>query len=323
MDVRELSAWFCPVLRAAPAPLAPIGDTVRMPWESGGSPPDRVVPPARAVFFRLAVGPAADRYVPRFLQYERRGLAVPGWHWPALLLGSAWAFYRRLWIPGIVYALLPLIGAAAFIEVEPMLGDSLAAWLAGAVALIWLVPALVASLLANPLLYREVKRLVRRAERLTTHATGVARLLSAGRPTDLVYAVLLGGVVVMVTWMLLAPLLSAMYADRSVRVKVTEGLAAMRPLQRQVEESWHRFHAIPYTLDDAAWFVRRSGSVIDGVNFNPINGRFRLALGSTIAELAEKTIFLAPAVDPWQRLFWVCVPVGISPKHLPLECRRS
>jgi Protein of unknown function (DUF2628) len=294
-----------------------------MPWESAGNPPDRVVPPARAVFFRLAVGPAADRYVPRFLRYERAGRAAPGWHWPAMLFGSGWAFYRRMWLPGILYALLPLIGAATFIEVEPALGDSLAVWLACAVALIWLLPGVIASLCANSLLYGQVRRLVQRAEALTTEKTGVARLLSERRPTDIVYAVLLGSVVVMITWMLVAPPLAAMYADREVRVKVAEGLAAIRPLQRQVEESWHRFHAIPYSLDDAAWFVRRSGSVIDGVNFNPINGRFRLALGSTIAELADKTIFLAPAVDPWQRLFWVCVPVGISPKHLPLECRRQ
>ena len=294
-----------------------------MPWEAAGSPPDRVVPPARAVFYRLAIGPAADQYVPRFLRYERTGSVAPSWHWPALLLGSAWAFYRRLWLPGIVYALFPLLGAAAFIEIEPALGDSLPVWLASAVALIWLMPALVSALLANSLLYRQVKRVVLRAEALTPEKTGVARLLSERRSTDPVYAVLLGGVAFIVTWMLLAPPLAAMYADRAVRAKVAEGLAAIRPLQRQVEDNWHYFNAIPYTLDDAAWFVKRSGSVIDGVNFNPINGRFRLALGSTIAELADKTIFLAPAVDPWHRLFWVCVPVGISPKHLPLECRRE
>jgi hypothetical protein len=294
-----------------------------MPWEAAGSPPDRVVPPARAVFFRLAIGPAADQYVPRFLRYERTGRAAPGWHWPALMFGSAWAFYRRLWLPGIVYALFPLLGAAAFIEIEPALGDSLLVWLASAVALIWLMPALVSALLANPLLYRQIKRIVQRAEGLTPEKTGVARLLSERRSTDIVYAVLLGGVALLLTWMLLAPPLTAMYADRAVRVKVAEGLAAVRPLQAQVEDNWHRFQSIPYTLDDAAWFVKRSGSVIDGVNFNPINGRFRLALGSTIAELADKTIFLAPAVDPWHRLFWVCVPVGISPKHLPLECRRQ
>jgi hypothetical protein len=294
-----------------------------MPWEAAGSPPDRVVPPARAVFFRLAIGPAADQYVPRFLRYERTGRAAPRWHWPAFAFGSGWAFYRRLWLPGIVFALLPLLGAAALIDIEPLLGDSLLAWLACAVALIWLLPAVLASLLAEPLLYRQMKHLVQRAEALTPEKTGVARILSARRSTDLVYAILLGAAALMMVWMLLAPPLATMYADRTVREKVAEGLAAVRPLQRQVEESWHYFHAIPYTLHDAARFVKRSGSVVDGVNFNPINGRFRLALGSTIAELANKTIFLAPAVDPWQRLFWVCVPVGISPKHLPLECRRQ
>ncbi len=83
-----------------------------MPWELAGSPPERVVPPSRAVFFRLAVGPHADYYAPRFLGYERAGRAALGWHWPAFLLGSIWAFYRRLWLAGVVYAVLPLVGAA-------------------------------------------------------------------------------------------------------------------------------------------------------------------------------------------------------------------
>ena len=168
-----------------------------------------------------------------------------------------------------------------------------------------------------------MKRLVQETEARTKEKTGVARLLSQREPTDMAFAVLLGGAAMLTTWLLLAPPLGTMLADREVRAKVAEGLAAIRPLQEQVEDSWLRFHAIPYTLDDAARFVKRSGTVIDGVNFNPINGRFRLALGSTIAELADKTIFLAPAIDPWQRLLWVCVPVGISAKHLPLECRRK
>ncbi len=190
-----------------------------------------------------------------------------------------------------------------------------------ALALIWLLPASAASLFAHSTLYRQVRALVRAAEAASAEKSGVARLLSEQRPTDIVFAFLLGSAALMLTWMLAAPPLTTMFADRAVRVKVSEGLAAMRPLQEQVEATWQQFRVLPYALDAAAGLVKRSGSVIDGVNFNPINGRFRLALGSTIAELADKTIILAPAVDPWQRLLWVCVPVGISPKHLPLECR--
>ena len=84
-----------------PKSLSPIKDTVIMPWESETESRQKVVPPALAILFRVAIGPAADYYVPRFLRYEKAGKPRPGWHWPALLFPSVWAFYRRLWLPGL------------------------------------------------------------------------------------------------------------------------------------------------------------------------------------------------------------------------------
>ena len=135
-----------PTLDAA-APLSVLGDTVRMPW--AGADAERVVRPALAVLYRMAVGPRADYYVPRFLAFERTRRSVPSWHWPSFFLPSVWAFYRKLWVAGIVFALLPFAGAAAFAAIEPALGESNAAWLALAALCIWFVPCVVPALLAN------------------------------------------------------------------------------------------------------------------------------------------------------------------------------
>src|SRR5260221_3594861 len=91
-----------------------LNDTVRMPWDADGGSGERVVPPALALLYRVAVGPAADYYVPRFLRFDRGGLALPGWHWPAMLAPAIWAFYRKLWLAGISYAVLTLLCAASF-----------------------------------------------------------------------------------------------------------------------------------------------------------------------------------------------------------------
>ena len=48
----------------------------------------------------IAVGPSADRYVRRFLAFERTGRGRPGWHWPSLLFPGVWAFYRKMWLTG-------------------------------------------------------------------------------------------------------------------------------------------------------------------------------------------------------------------------------
>jgi Pilin (bacterial filament)/Protein of unknown function (DUF2628) len=305
----------------SPRDIPLLNDTVRMPWEGDGAPGDSVVPPALAVLYRVAVGPAADYYVPRFMQFDRGGLALPGWHWPAMLAPAIWAFYRKLWLAGIAYALLSLLGAAGFMAVESDLSDSTLAWLACGVASVWLLPGIVAAPLANSLLYRRVKRLVGGATARGRETSKAARLLSACRPTDLLLAVgcaLIGALAALV----LAPHVFALYENHAIRAQLAQTLAAVKPLQREIEESFERSNAVPRTLDHAVTFVRIGGDLIDSVNFSPFSGRLRVALGSAIAELAGKNILLAPVVDPTQRLRWICIPVDIAPKYLPVQCRR-
>ncbi len=297
-------------------------DTVRMPWESTQMPDAKVVPPSLAVLFRVAVGPGADYYVPRFLRFERTGWAAPGWHWPAMLAPCVWAFYRKLWVTGIAYALLPLLGAAVFVAIEPALEDSLIAWVASAAVLIWLIPGAIAALFANSLLYHRVRRLVRRAETVCREKSAVARFLTGRSPTDFVLAAA-SALIATIALSLVMPRIEAMYQDRAVRAQLAQSLAAIIPLQRQIEDSWQRASAMPLSLDQAAALARTGGNLIDSVSFNPINGRLRLALGPTIADLSGKNILLAPTVDPWQRLQWVCIPVDIASKYLPLQCRQS
>ena len=291
-----------------------------MPWDADGAPSEKVVPPALAVLFRLAVGPAADYYVPRFMRFEKGGLALPGWHWPAMLAPAVWAFYRKLWLPGIAYALLTLLSAAGFLAVESDMSDSTLAWLACGAASVWLLPGIIAAPLANSLLYRRVKRLVGGATARGREMSKAARLLSACRPTDALVAVACA-LTGLLAASALAPHVYALYENQSIRARLAQSLAAIQPLQREIEDSWERGNAVPRTLEQAATLVRTGGDLIDGVNINPLSGRLRVALGSKIAELAGKNILLAPIVDPVQRLHWICIPVDIAPKYLPAQCR--
>ncbi|TMH01140.1 MAG: DUF2628 domain-containing protein [Betaproteobacteria bacterium] len=302
--------------------VVPVKETITMPWESARFA-ERVVPPVLAVLFRVAVGPRADYYVPRFLRYEKAGKTSLGWHWPAFFLPSVWAFYRKLWVPGLAFALLPLMGAVAFGSIEPALGNSSVVWFGSAALLILILPNVIAALFANALVYSRVKTLMRRAQARAGDTSDMAHGLARRPPTTVAIAILFGGAAIMLAPRLVAPALYAMYQDRTIRTRVIESLAAVKPLQRQVEDNWIRFKAIPRALDDAATLMQLGGLVVDNVSFSPIDGRLRLALGSTIEELAGKTILLAPTVDRSQHMRWVCVPVDIPAKYLPQECRRA
>jgi len=281
------------------------------------------VRPALAVLFRIAVGPSADYYAPRFLTYEKAGRGAPGWHWPSFWFGSGWAFYRKLWLAGFAFALLPLAGTFAFSLFATRIDGALMPWLAVAALTIWILPGIIPAMVANSLMYRRIRRMVQRAEATTGNTAQVASLLANHDPVSLGSALLLGAGVILLAASLAVPRLRTAYFEHDVRAKIGAALASVRPLQREVEESWARFHAVPRDLDVDTLRVQAASAVFDEVTFRPASGRLRLGLGDAIPELFGRSILLAPAVDPLQRLRWTCIPIDIPARFLPKECRNN
>jgi hypothetical protein len=311
-----------PAAGAAP-PATTFLDTINFPGMTEGEVRQTRVRPVLAVLFRVAVGPSADYYAPRFLKYEKSGHGAPGWHWPSFWLPSVWAFYRKLWFEGFLFALLPVAGALAFAKLAPRIDNVPVPWLVAAVLAIWLLPGVIPALLANSLLYRRVRQMVRRAEASSASAAQVASDLGRRAPVSLSSAILLGGGAILLAASLVEPDVRGAYFEHEVRAKVSAALASVRPLQQQIEENWARLQAIPRKLDVDSLRLQAASAFFDEVSFRPANGRLRLALGSSIPELFGRSILLAPALDPSQRIQWMCIPIDIPAKYLPKECRSS
>lgn len=294
--------------------VSQLGDTVR--WQEGV---ETVVRPALAVLYRLAIGPGADRYAPRFLAFEQ-GRARPGWHWPSFFLPSVWAFYRRLWLAGVAFSLLPIAGVLALGAMGPGIDDASLPWIACAALAIWIVPGTIPALLADSLLYRHVRRLVRRAEAEMPSATKAAARVNAYSPTSPLAAVF-GGVALALALMAVLPDLRAAYTEHLVRAKVAATLAAAKALQRQIVDTWSTSRLVPRQTDNDSLRAHAGASHIDEVEVNPASGRVRLVLAPSLPELAGKAILLAPALDAAENVHWLCIPVDIPHKFLPRECR--
>jgi pilin/uncharacterized protein DUF2628 len=295
-----------------------IHDTVRMPWTE-----ELVVRPVLGILFRLALGARAEAWVPRFLRYERSGRPAIRWHWPAFLFPAVWAFYRRLWIAGGILAALPFGLAALFAWINPALAESSTAWLVSAFVVIWALPGVAAALAADSLLFRRVKREVREAEAASERKDIVAALLSARRRTAPVAALAAGGGMLALLLNVTVPELSVLYEQRVVRANVAAGLAAVAPLQRQVEEQWHRTGSIPRRPDYSAVVAQRNAAYVDTVDLSPKTGRVRLGLGPATGEIAGKVLLLAPTIDAEQRIHWQCIAVDVPAEYLPPDCRKA
>lgn len=299
---------------------ATVDDTVQIPLHALGED-ETVVRPTLAVLFRLAVGPAADYYTPRFLQYERVGHGAPGWHWPALLFQCLWAFYRKLWLLGSFYAVLTAAGALTFLSLAENVDDWSLPWLVCAGACIWLGPGIVAALLATPIFYSRVRHLVHLAESHSRNAADAASMLAARRSTSLQGALLVGSAALLLALGPVVPNMQSAYEAHSIRAKIAESLRLTLPLRQEIEAQWSLLRAIPHAFDGASMVSLRWSHLLDDVNVSPINGRVRLGLGPSIPELWGKTILLAPATDWLQRIHWTCIPIDIPKQYLPKECR--
>lgn len=281
---------------------------------------ERRVRPVLAVLFRIAVGPNADYYARRFVKYERSGRSAPSWNWPAFVLPTIWAFYRKLWIYGFACALLPLLGVFVFTGLDPGLDNTRVAWWAAAAVFGWLLPAGLCATFANTFYFRRVRRLVSQAETHSRSAEAAAQRLLQRGATDILLALLLGTGVLLCSGSLVGPRLQVAYHAHRVRALLQQVITAARPLQRQVEDHWARLSSFPLRPDYAALRRDTAYGLVERVDLNARTGRVRIDLGSAEPELNGRTILLAPAIDAWQELRWLCVPVGIPAAYVPPAC---
>jgi len=311
-----------PLQASSADPAVPTLESIVFPPFVRAHQDERRVRPALAVLFRVAVGPHPDYYVKRFVKYERTGRSAPSWHWPAFVFPALWAFYRKVWVFGCACALLPLIGAALFSIVGAWLGDSAVAWWIGAATCVWLIPAVISGAFANTFYYRLVRRLVRHAERNTRTPEAAARKLINRTPTDAMAGVLFGTAALLLVASLAGGRLQAAYHEHGVRAKVAQAIAAMKPLQQQVEDDWTRARSIPQRPDYTGVLAQQGAAQIQAVELSARSGRVRFDLGPAVPELQGRSILFAPAVDAWQKLRWLCVPVDIPVVYVPTVCRR-
>ena len=295
--------------------------TIRLPGDSPLRPRERVVRPALAVLFRIAIGPAADRYVRRFLAFERAGHTGPSWNWPSFLLPGVWAFYRKLWTIGLLFAMLPILGAFGFAALEPSFEQADLVWIACAIVAVWILPGVGPALFADSLLYNHCRYLIAQAERGAQGATDAVHWLSKRRPTSTAAALLAGGGAIVAMLAVVVPPLYAAYVELNVRSQLSQALASLQELEDDIEATWQSARLLPRQTDNPALRSHAAAVLIEDVHVNPRTGRVRLALGPAIPELAGKTILLAPARGETNHWHWMCVPVDIPARFLPKECR--
>ena len=201
---------------------------------------ESVVRPALAVLYRVAIGPSADRYVRRFLAFERKGRGRPGWHWPSLLFPGVWAFYRKMWLLGTAFALLPVAGALAFDALSPLFREADLAWIVCAIAAVWILPGVLPALFADSLLYGHVRHVVASTEARARSVSDALQRLATRSPTSMAAAFLLGGGGILAMLAVVVPPLHDAYVDLGIRTRVGQALQSVQGIEDEIEAEVRR-----------------------------------------------------------------------------------
>src|SRR4029450_1559530 len=154
-----------------------------------------------------------------------------------------------------------------------------------------------------------VKHQVREAEATSERKDEVASLLSARQQTDPLAAFAIGSAVIALLRKVTVPEFSVLHEQHVVRANVAAGLAAVAPLQRQVEEQWWRTGSIPRRPDYSAVVAERNSAFLDSVDVSPTTGRVRGGVGPAAGEIAGKVVLLGSTVDGEARIHWTYSPV--------------
>jgi hypothetical protein len=250
-------------------------DSVHLALEPGEDADERIVRPSLAILFRMAVGPDADYYGPRFLEYERTGRSFPSWNWAAFMAPGVWAIYRRLWGAGIAFTVWPLLALVVCWLALPSFSDTGLMGVAAAALAAWFSPGVVGALTANTLLHRKSRVLVQQAETHMSETDKAARWLARRTVIAPVQAVA-ASVIMLAALGVVVPVFESAYSDQLVKARIAESIAAMRPLQRQLEE-WFMSRS-PDDAPAIALDETLDTPQLDKVNVSLVNGRVRLAL---------------------------------------------
>lgn len=275
-----------------------------------------------ADFYRAVIGPNnTDYYLRRFAEFDRRGKAGIGWHWPAFFVTFYWLLYRKLWLQAFLYWISPYVllvplmlvvlvaaaghedlGAAAFLVCYLLY-----------VLAFWLLPPMF----ANALYYRHCKARIAEVKQAGGSAERQLGELAGKGGTSRVALFILIGIAMTLTLAVLAVVAVAAYHDYRVRTQITDGLNAAATAKRAVAETYAETGTLPAD-NAAAGYTFRDGNA----NVRDIQIADGIVTVRMAAEpVADGTLVLEPFDGGDGAIEWGCYSPDIEANYLPTDCR--
>ena len=257
---------------------------------------------------RAAIGPRSEYYLGQFEKLESAGDRwVATWNWPAFFFSCGWFAYRRMGSLSLLNFFLPILFILVLIV---LFGGESWRLILGAYAVLafGVLPAY-----ANQLYYRHLARLLARvaASAEDKKAKELLRPPSFVTGIEAFFTAVLAPVIP--SFLIVAP---QMYADYTVRSRVSEGIAMAYSIRQSVTDFYEANKRLP-AAHEAEQFRLSGGRYIQSVAYDA--GK-RMIMITTGERLGHKRLAIR-AEEKDGRLSWTCRTIDLEQRYLPPACR--
>lgn len=271
-----------------------------------------------ADFYKAAIGPNNTAYyLQRFAEFDRRGKAGIGWHWPAFFITFYWLLYRKMWLNAFLYWISPYVLMVPLVAAMALAGNEDAGVAVFAAGYLLYIAAfmLLPPLFGNALYYRHCKAKIAEAKQAGgSPERQLGELAGKGGTSNVAIFILLGfGVLMMLA--ILAAIAVPAYQDYTVRAKIAQGLETAAEAKLAVAETYAATGAVPADNAQAGYVFEAVAPEVRDIRVEQ-GGVVRVQMA--VDPIDGGTLMLEPSEGAVE---WRCYSPDIKSRYLPSTCR--
>lgn len=252
-------------------------------------------------------------YLRHFAHFDAAGKTSASWNWPAFFITFYWLLYRKLWLPALLYFLLPY----AFIAISPAMSVMHPLVPALLNLLFTLALFILPPLFANAFYYQHCRKQIAKVRAKEPDQQRQLTLLAARGGTSPIAIVVIALLLIAMIGIIAAVALPA-YQTYTLRARTAQVEYLGRETTKALSAYYEANLSLPESLRQANIAPPVSPQV-RRIALDPGSGE--LAIELQVKYLEGKHLLFTPVKEQDGSLSWRCHSPDIRPDYLSEPCR--
>lgn len=272
--------------------------------------------------YEAVIGPDNRDYYLSHFSRMRDGGSRLSWHWPAFFLTSYWLLYRKMWIPALVYFIMPFVLLIPFGAVVAALAPTSGAAQSSVYLLYVGAYFFLPAMFANSLYFRHCRQKIESVAATSGSRERQLGELSAKGGTSGIAMLAISALFLIAMLGILAAIAIPAYQQYTIKAKVAQAESFGKLAAGSVAAYYYVNQKIPASLADTN-FSAPYPSTVRELSMNPDDGTIMVKVSVGHPAVDGRSVMLVPTFDDDKKIEWTCLSRDIPEVHLPLACQAS